>query len=162
MALDPSQLTASILAVFKSKPKSAALAARRLAAAYQAYTLTAQAGVALPLFTTLESEGLEQALLPAMNAQTGTAATMASAWSSGVSAYWLTSPAPVIFSDGVNAGAVPVVPGAPTLIPILTAIFSNPRNTEVSAAQGIAQALDSATRTITIFLLPSAVTVPVL
>ena len=161
MELDPNSLTASILAVFKSKPKAGAIAARDLARAYQSYAALAQAGTALPLFTGTENQGLEQALLTAMNPVSGTAASMANAWGAGINAFWLASPAPVVFSDTVNTGPVPAVPGVPALISTLTGVFSNPRNLEQTAAFQIASALDVVTRTITLVLQPSGVPVTV-
>jgi len=134
MALVVSGLESSIRALLASKPAAARVAAAQFAQAYQSYAATAQAGTTLPVFAGTEGEAVKQALTPAFNAQSGTAATVAAAWAQGVTQFWLASPAPVSFTDGVQAGVVPAVPGAPILTSTLTGLFANPRNTEQSVA----------------------------
>jgi len=160
MALVPSVLEAGLLSVLTSKPRAAAQAARLMANAYADYTRTAQAGTALPVFLGTESQGLQQALLSAMAAPSaGNPSLMANAWFTGVTAFWTTSFAPVIFSDGVNTGP-PLPAGASSVVGCLTPVFSNVANTDQSAASQMAACIDTATRAITVTLLPSGVTVP--
>jgi len=162
MALVSDTLETALRQVLRTKPREVSVAARGLAEAYRTYTLTAQAGAALPLFLGTEVQGLETLLKNAMRAESGTAVAAAQAWGSGISSFWLSSVAPVVFSDGVNVGPVPAVPGVPALVSALTALFSNGRVSEVAAARGLAQALDAATRTIVVLLQPSNVLTPVI
>jgi len=160
MALILSVLEQALLGPLVAKPPDVATAANKLAMAYDTYAKTAQAGTALPVMIGTEFQGLESSILPAMTAVvSGNPATMAAAWFQGVVAYWTASPAPVVFSDGVNTGVANPA-GASVLTGCLTGAFGNIANTEQTAASLMAACLDAATRLVTVTLAPSGVTVP--
>lgn len=158
MALLLSTLKDGIKRVLDRKPRTTAQAASGFADAYNTYAQVAMAGAAIPTFTGLEKAAFQSTLLAGINSNTGNPALIAQAWADAVNAFWLLPPVP--FTDGVNAGVPTAFPGLAILGPCLIGIFSNVNNTEETAAAGMASCLDTATRTITVFLVPSMATFP--
>jgi hypothetical protein len=159
MALVVTVLSRGIEGAFRAKLPTGAQVGALLGSVYGIYAQGAQAGVALPVLTGTEATRFGQILGAAISDPlTGSAPKIAQAFADALTAFW-TLP-PVIFTDGVNAGPVPAVLGAQAMVGTLTATFSNLANTEATAAQQIASALDVATRSIVVTLLPSNVVVP--
>jgi len=159
MPLPPvSLLAAQILSVFASNPVTPAQAAQKIAQKYQEHVASVTAGAALPVFTGTEGSRFSAALAPAFAAQGGAAAKAAGGFVQGMTGFWLA--VPIIFSDGVNVGSPTVIPGLSSLQSSLVLCFQNTTNTAKSSADQIAAALDVATRTILVPLLPSNVLAP--
>ena len=133
--------------------------AKAMADAYTAYASAAQAGAALPVFLGTEGQGFALALSQVV-AASGNPASYGQTLGNAITAFWTASPAPVLFTDGVNSGVAPPPAGIAALISAVTAATSNPRTTKEAAAKAIAQALDLATRTIIIPLVPSGIPTP--
>lgn len=161
MALVVSALAAGIEGVFRARVPTGAQVGALLGSVYAIYAQTAQAGLALPVLLGGEGVRFGEILGRAFNPQVATPQSTAAAFRDALTAFWLSAPAPIIFTDGVNAGPVPAVPGAAALTGTLLPVFTNLANTEASAAQQIASALDAATRSIIVTLVPSNVPTPV-
>jgi len=146
MPLVVSQLTSDIQAVFASKPPSGAVAAQKIAAAYDSYCKTGLAGGVPPLLTGTEAKRMEGPLAGALSSSSGSAAAVGAAFSSGVQAYWLSPPIP--FMAPPITGVVTAVPGAGAVAGAVTGALSNVANSEATIAAQIAAALDAATKTV--------------
>lgn len=110
-----------------------------MASAYADYARTAQAAGTPAIFLGTEKVVLENLLYVALQVPQGVPAVPAAQWAAGLTAFWLAPP--IIFGYGPTSG----IPGAPALIPALTAIYSNPLNTDQTAALLVATALHAAT-----------------
>lgn len=147
MALVLSTLQTALQNAMLTKTPEPATAATNFANAYQQYAATAQAGVALPIFTTQEYTGIVAALTPVFSAPAaGNPGTVAAAWLQGITAFWTASPPPGVLFVGGDV-PVPAAPG-PTVSALtgcLTGVFSS-FHSEADAAALIAACLDSATR----------------
>lgn len=146
MPLVVASLTAELKTIFESMPTDGMLAASKLAGAYDKYCKTALAGGIPPVFTGAEKPALEGSLAGVLAAGAGSAAQVAQAWSMGIQAYWVVPPVP--FMAPPITGVVTVMPGAAIVIPAITGVLLNTKNTADSAAQGLAAALDVATKTV--------------
>jgi len=147
MPLVMSKLAKDLEAAFAEQPASPALAAQKMALAYDNYCKSGIAGGIPPLFTGAEAKALEGVLLPAIaNPLGGGPPVIAAAWSAGIQGYWLTPP--VAFLAPPIGGVVTAMPGAGAVIPGLTAAFLNILNTEAMIANLMAGILDIATKTV--------------
>jgi hypothetical protein len=146
VALDKSSLASGLEAIFKEQPSSGAQAASKIASKYDAYCKGGQAGPGLPLITPAAKKALEGHLAAAMAVPAGDAVAVASAFSTGIMAYWMTPPVPCV--GGAASGVVTAMPGAGAVVGPLTAAFKNTKNSETAIANQIASALDVATRTV--------------
>jgi hypothetical protein len=161
MPLDPAGLTASLTQAFQSFPATAKAAADLMASAYNTYALAATAGTALPVLTGAEEATLSAALLPALaSPQTGSSASLAAAWTAAITGFWLSPP--VVFTGVPDSGVPTVIAGIGALTSTLSALLSSPTNTAPVAASGLASALDTVTRTVTVPLQPSGLVVTLL
>lgn len=137
-------LSQSLAAVFSGPALSPDAAAGRLASAYAGY---AAGGMALGIPwvpTGAEEQRLRLRLRAALVPETGSPVSMASAFTEGVLAFWLTPPVP--FGPGV----VTVIPGLIGLQTGLAAFFANPLNPSAAVASCVASLLDQATRTVVV------------
>jgi uncharacterized protein (DUF486 family) len=161
MPLISAGLQASLFQIFTSQRQmTPRLAAQKMAKAYDNYARTAMAAASTPVITGLEAQKLEQTLYTAIsNPRVGMAPIIAAAWGAGVMAYWMAPPVPFV---GPQTG---MVLQAATVVPIitagLTACFSNVLSTESLSAQLMSTALDAATRTVMVTLLPPPPAPPV-
>lgn len=159
MPLVVSGLASELAAVFASKPPSGAVAAQKIAAAYDNYCKAGLAGGIPPIFTGTEAKRMEGPLAGALASPNGTAAAVGAAFATGVNAYWLTPPVP--FAAPPIAGVVTAVPGAAAVAAAVTGALSNLSNTEGSIGAQIAAALDLATKTVLVtFATPPPVPPP--
>jgi hypothetical protein len=161
MALVLSTLQTALQNAMLTKTPEPATAATNFANAYQQYTATANAGPALPVFTTLEFQGIVSVLVPVFSApQAGNPGTVAAAWLQGIIAFWTTTPPPGVLFVGADL-PVPAAPG-PTvsaLTACLTSAFTG-FHTEADAAALLATCLDTATRGFIVPLTISGVPTP--
>ena len=146
MPLVVSSLAAALEAAFLSHPGSAAISASDMAKAYDDYCKAGLAGGIPPLLLPAGKSALEGVLLGAIASGQGTPAQIAGAWSSGIQAYWMTPP--VVFTAPPITGVVTAIPGAAAVTGVVIGVLSNVKNTAATAAQGIAAALDVATKTV--------------
>jgi hypothetical protein len=154
MALNPSTLQSGFLQLFTTnKPQTPQQAAEMMASIYDSYAQTAMAGPALPIFPGTGKLALQNLLLPAIATPlVSVPPLLAAAWGAGLLAYWNAPPVP--FVGPAVAGAVAVAAGVSLCIPLLTACYVNPANTAQSAAAQMASALDAATRTVIVAIVP--------
>ena len=147
MPLVVAKLSKSLQDVFNSEPSNGIIAAQKLAQAYQDYANSAMAPPGKPIFTGAEVLALSGALAGALSDPlTGSAAKIANGWMTGLNAFWLAPPVP--FVGGPASGVSTVITGIGSVVPSLTAIFSNIKNTTAMAAQQIATVLDTVTKTV--------------
>jgi len=146
MALVMAILSAELTGVFSSDNPSGAVAAQKIASAYDKYCKTAMASAATPLFTGLEAKALEGVIAGAMANNNGAAAIVANAIQLGVQSYW-TAP-PVQFVGTPMIGMVSAMLGVAAIGPALTEALSNNNNQPATIAQSIAEVLDAATKTV--------------
>lgn len=146
-------LQRAIADLFRSQLSSPEEFAQKFAKAYDDYAKGAMAIPASPVFTGSEKTLLESAVKPALITPfSGAPPIIAAAITAGYVSYW--SAPPVNFACPLYAGMVVAPAGAAALLPALTAVFLNTQNTEDSAAQQIASALDAATRLVMVLLIP--------
>ena len=148
MALVKTVLSDAFKALVDHPPTTARAAADAYAAAYQLYASSALAGVVPPTFTGTEQVKFANILFAVLNVLPGTPANAAAAYVAGVTAFWLTPP--VVF----GAGVVTAFAGAPAMLAALTLLFGviNDRDT---FAGGLADILDTATKTVVVVIGPS-------
>ena len=153
-------LEAGLLKVFKAqKGLSAADAAKKWAKAYADYAQMGMAGGVPAVLTGAEAQGLESKLAAVLSSpKTATAASIALAWATGVVSFW--SAPPVSFGPGkviLAALALPIITSG------LTTAFEDTNTTAAACAAAMADALDSATKTVKVLLPvpPPPKTVPV-
>lgn len=152
MPLNQLRLFSGILEDLESQPATVYNAAEKMALRYEQYARDAMAGTALPIFTGTERVRLQTPLFTVMSAMaTANPPSLASAWSAGVTAFWMTPPVQFLSPDGIFLGPV-AVSGAPVLSVPLTQTFSRKNPTVVFATE-LAAALDSATRATVVSLL---------
>jgi hypothetical protein len=145
MPLNLSPLASELEGVFSSEPPNGSVAAQRIAQAYDNYCKAGLAGGIPPVFTGTEAKRLEGPLANALNSKSS-AASVASAFASGLTAYWLQPP--VIFAAPPVLGAATVIPGAQPMVNPLTGVLKNLSNGRPVAANKIAAELDKATKTV--------------
>lgn len=144
MALDKPGLTSDLQAILESMPPTASDAAEAMANAYGTYAQTGQAGAGLPVVTPAHKSALKATLLAAIsNPLIGLPATFAGAWGNGVDTFWTGMPI-----AGAVSGSTAGCPGKGALIGSLSGVFANPLNTAAICAAGMANALDTATKTV--------------
>lgn len=135
-------------------PASASDAGARLAKAYTDYA----AGGVFGASTVSAGVGVKEAPLASTLggslALPGAAATHAAAWGAGLATFWI-----AVAVAGAQAGATVPPTGTAALVSTLTTLFSNTTNTASSAAQGLADALDTCTKTVTANVAPPPGTV---
>lgn len=146
MPLVVATLASKLEAAFMSHPGSASKSADDMASAYDAYCQSGLAGGVPPIITPAAKQALMGMLLGTIASGSGSPAQIAQAWSNGIMMYWMSPP--VMFTAPPIIGVVTAMPGAPGAIGPLTGVFANGQNTAASAAQGIAAALDAATKTV--------------
>jgi hypothetical protein len=146
MPLVVSTLSDLLEASFVSYPGDAQRSADGMAMAYDTYCKSGLAGGVPPLFTGLEKQNLMGILLSSIMSKKGTPDQIAQAWSSGIQTYWMSPP--VVFTAPPIIGVVTAMPGAGAVIAAIKGVMANTDNTAASAAQGIAAALDAATKTV--------------
>lgn len=151
MALLVSTLVSGLVSVFQRPMQSPVESAQAWAAAYQAYAATAQAAALLPVFTGTELSRMGGVLTRVMSQRQPSAAMFASILADGVEAFWMLPPVP--FATPGAAGAVVLFPGKVALVGALLSTLSGPRQAS-AAATSVAQALDAATKTVTVSFSP--------
>ncbi len=165
MALVKATLKSALLAVFDGTadtspvdgnpdgtPTDADDAGARLAAAYTDY-----AGAAMFAASTVDVSSKEAALATTLGGSLelpGLAATHAAAWGAGLAAFWLGAPV-----AGAQSGVTVPPTGGAALVAALTTLFANTANTADDAADGLANALDICTKTVTAAVAPPPGTV---
>lgn len=150
MPLLLSKLEDGLRSALNKRARTASRAAQLLAEAYREYANDGTAAGFPPVFTGLEVGALQATLLGAISRpEAGNPPLFASAWSSGINAFWFIPP--VIFSTG----AVISVLGAAAIMGCLTPVFSNVGATVNSTAASMALCLHTATLTTTVFIPPS-------
>jgi hypothetical protein len=145
MPLNKATLAKDIADVFKSQPDSGAVAAQKIAAAYDTYCKAGQALPGLPIFTGTEAKRFEAPIAAALSAMAG-ASGVAAAFMAGFMAYWMSPP--VMFSGGPAMGVVTAAPGGAAITGVLSGALANVQNTEDLIGDMIATALDTATKTV--------------
>lgn len=159
MALVVATLTAGLTEVFSADNPSGAVAAQKIADAYDKYCKTAMASAAVPLFTGAESKVMMGIVAGALANNNGNAAAVAGAIQSGAQAYWMSPP--VQFVGTPMVGMVSAMTGVAAIGPALTAALSNNNNQPATIAQMIATVLDAATKTVmVVFTAPPPPTGP--
>jgi len=133
-------------AAFAAHSDSAAQVANDMATAYDSYCKAALAGGIPPLLTPAAKSALMGMLLGAIESGNGTPAQMGQAWAAGIQMYWMSPP--ILFTAPPIVGTVTAMPGAASVPGAISGVLSNPLNTAATAAQGIAAALDVATKTV--------------
>ena len=161
MALIKSSLESALVVALSASPASSIAAAKGMADAYATYAGAAMAGVTLPVFTGLEKNALMSQLIAAIAVPlVGSPATLATAWSSGVSAFWLTPP--VVFVGPGLAGTVSGFTGQSALQSSLQTAFLMLTNSISQTAALMASALDVATKTVQATIAPPPGTIVML
>lgn len=145
MPLNKATLKKDIADVFKSQPDSGAIAAQKIAMAYDTYCKNAMAAPGMPIFTGTEAKRFEAPIAAALSAMAGPPG-VAAAFTAGFMAYWMSPPVP--FVGGPAAGVVSAAPGGAAITGILSGALANIKNTEDLIADIIATALDTATKTV--------------
>lgn len=153
MALDPIALGNAIAALFMSHPATKEIAAAGLAQAYFDYASTGTFGASLAVPTTVQRDAMAATLATALTLP-GIALTAATGFATALTAFWVA--VPVV---GAQAGATVGCPGAGAVGPAMAPTFLNLANTEALAAQGMANALQTATLTVTANVAPPPGTV---
>lgn len=146
MPLVVATLASALEAAFASHPDVAAKAADDMAKAYDDYCKAGLAGGVPPLLTPAGKSALMGMLLSAIASGNGTPAQVGQAWASGIQMYWMSPP--VLFTAPPIVGTVTAMPGAAGAAAAITGVLANGQNTPGTAAQGIAAALDVATKTV--------------
>lgn len=166
MSLNKTNLKSALKAIFDGtaddnddgqpdgRPSSASDAGAKLAKAYTDYAAGGVFGASTVSAGVPAKQGALATTLGGSLTLPGLAATHAAAWGTGLAAFWLG--VPVV---GVQAGTTVPPTGTATLVSTLTALFSNPLNTSDAAADGLANALDTCTKTVTANVAPPPGTV---
>jgi len=157
MALLLPALTSQLVVAMQQPSDQGAAKAQEWARAYTTYAATAQAAALFPVFVGVEGQALAGHLTRVMTNPNGTAAQFASAFASGIEAFWLLPP--VVFTGG-GAGAVSLFPGKSALVGLLTSVFSSFTDQTAAKAAEVASALDTATRTVIVAFGPPPTTAP--
>jgi len=152
MSLISATLVSSLTTILGAPSTSGAEKAQQLGTAYQAYALTATAGVLLPIFVGIEGRVMAARLTPVLSATHSTAYDFANALAGGVEAFWLLPPVP--FTGGVAAGLVSAFIGKSALVAAVAGILATPTSLHGPVAIQLASALDVATRTVTVTFAP--------
>jgi len=145
MALVAASLTAELTTVFSGSNDSGAIAADKIATAYDNYCKTAMAGIAVPIFTGMEKTVFANTLAASLSSPQGNANIVGMAFQNAAMSYWMVPP--VNFSGGAAIGMVSAMAGVASIGPSITTALSAPNEAPV-IAQLIATILDTATRTV--------------
>lgn len=152
MALVSPVLSSSLMQILGNPSDSAPLKAQQIALAYNTYALPAMAATLVPVFIGVEQSAFMAKLLPVFNNPNSTGVQFANAVASAVETFWLFPP--VLFSVGPLAGAVTAFTGKGVLVSTLVSIMSNTYEMHEAVAHDIADALDVATKTVTVTYAP--------
>ena len=149
MPLNPTQLRQDLNKILSDVNQKPPQIASALANAYQNYALTGEFQPGFLPFLPTNVALLQQSLLAAIQIPAGNPVLFAQAWSTGLTAYWLTPP--VVITGGTVLG----VPGVLAATPLLTTLFANIQATVPSTASGLASILDTVSRTVAGLVSPS-------
>jgi hypothetical protein len=152
MPLISGTLAARLTRVLGSPSTDGPRKAQEWGAAYQAYALTATAGVLLPIFIGIEGQAFAARMAPALSVQHPSPYDFASALASGVEAFWLLPP--VLFAGGIAAGAVTSFPGKLALVAGVVGVLTGPKPRHEPVAVQLANVIDAATRTVIVTFAP--------
>lgn len=145
MPLVQATLASELQSAFDAYPESVADSAQALAGAYHTYASGAQFGA-----SDVDLSGRDAALASTLQSgMTGTFAAFASAWSTGLTAYWTAATV-----TGAQAGATVPPPGAASVPAALAASFASYPESTADAADLLASALHTATATTTAAVSP--------
>jgi len=148
MALDVSSLANELARIFKSHPESPADAGVKIATAYYAYAQTALFGASLPVLVTAYRDAMA-ATLAAAFAVPGLPPIAANAFGSALTVFWS-----AVVVTGAQTGTSNGCPGAASVPAALLPVFLVPDATEEVAGMGVANALHTATLTVTATVSP--------
>jgi hypothetical protein len=152
MALVVATLQNQLIQVFGSSSDNAIQKAQQISNIYQSYASTAMAGVLLPTFLGTEAQQFLSKILPSFTNKNGNKSQFSLSLANAVEAFWLFPP--VLFAGPSVAGAVTSFPGKSALISSLNGIFATTYDKHQRVAVSIANALDTATKTITVTYAP--------
>lgn len=141
MPLLPIMLQEPLTRLFTEGATDPLKTATAMSDAYQQYTSLALFGAFPPVFTGLEKTLMKATILASLAPGGMNPASLANAWSTGITSWWLLPPIVV------GAGVVSACPGALALVPAMTAVCSVPGQPAATAAAAMAQCIDIATRT---------------
>jgi hypothetical protein len=156
LALGLPGMQSGFTALLAGPPLGPLPAAAKMADIYATYAATGLFGASLPVFTGAEKAVLAATLAAIFALPVPNPAAWGTAWSAGVTTFWL---APPIAVAGPQVGVVTAVPGAASLIATLTAQVLIPFNPAPVAAALIAAALHAATQTVAATVAPPPATV---
>lgn len=141
MPLVPATLETELRSALSTPfPKSGALAADKLASAYDTYARGAVAGTYPFSPTGAEKGRFSGALAPVLSLVPNAGPAVAAGFVAAITAYW---------TGATFTGGIPAPPtGAPALLPTLATLFSIPSNPKEIVVTGLAAALDACTRTV--------------
>lgn len=122
----------------------AAPGAKKMAEIYARYASQGAFGASLPQFTGAEKAVLASTLAVVFASAAPNPAAFGTAWSTGLTTFWL---APPIIVAGAQAGVVTAIPGAAAVVAALSALVAVPSNTAAAAAAQLSSALHAATMT---------------
>lgn len=129
--------------IFDARLDDPADVADALADAYADYAAAGMFGASTVTIVPAKTAALAATIFGAIaSPAAGSAANFASAWSSGLIAFW-----PGVLVVGAQSGTVTACPGAVSLVATLSAIFADTGNTVRDAAEGLANELHTATLT---------------
>jgi len=143
--LDPSSMVAGFTGLFSGPALGAFPAAQKMADIYASYAALGLFGVNKPIFTGAEKTMLANTLAAVFSLPAPNPAAWGTAWSSGLTAFWLAPP--IIVTGPAQAGLVTAIPGALSLIGVLAAQTAAPSNPPPVVAAYLANALHVATLT---------------
>lgn len=151
MALVQTTMMAAFYALTNAKPQNRAELAQKWAQAYDSYASLAQTANGGVAIAAGRQQALQGVLTAVLQTPIGVPAVVATAWGTGLTAYWGGLP----FTPGVVPNPPFTLPGvaAPpiaisALIAALTGIYSLTNSSAESFAQSQAAALDACTRTV--------------
>jgi len=144
MPLIPMTLQGPLTQLFTQTAPTPEQSAETMANAYAQYASTALFGAGVPIFTGLEKATMKATLLAVLNPAIPNPAGFAGAWSSGISAFWLSPP---IMVGGALAGPVTSVPGAASIVAAMLPLLIIPSKPAALAAAGLTAAIHAATLT---------------
>ena len=157
MPLIAATLKSALGDIFANMPATADAAAEAMANAYADYAQLGTFGGGLPVVTSAHRDAMKATLKAAIDPPLiGLPATIAAAWASAVSVFWTAMPV-----AGATVGVSDGCPGASSLTGTLQPIFANLANTATSCGNGVGDALDAATKTVTATVTPPVPAAPV-
>jgi hypothetical protein len=148
MALDSTALTDALVDVFENMPASKEDAAAAIAQAYFDYASDGQFSASAATPTEDYRDAMAGTLATGLTVP-GLPLTIAAAFAAAVATFW--TGVPVV---GAQAGATVGCPGASALTGALSAVFANLANTAATCGAAVANALHTATLTVTAAVSP--------